>query len=227
MRPPLRQPDPLSPSQAGDALPRAGRGLEEIAAADPRDWPQAAAFALMRAGAGHDGRPLAFVASGQWRRERGGLSVRGLVALGIDISQVILVRAEREIEALWALEEALKSGAVAGGIATVEQPSLVATRRLDFAARAGRATGLLLRAGPTGDLSAAHLRWRIAAQPSAPHPFDARAPGAMRLRAELVRRRNGPLGAWDLEQDHETHRLGLAARLADHGLVQGRRPQAA
>jgi protein ImuA len=166
-----------------------------------------------------------FVAGKDWRRERGSLSARGLLGLGI--RRLILVRAEREGEALWALEEVLKSGAVAGAIATVEAPSFVATRRLDFAAREGRATGVVLRALPAGDLSAARLRWRIGAQPSAPHPFDPRAPGAVRLKAELVRRRDGPLGAWDLEQDHETHRLGLAAGLADHGLVQGRRPHAA
>ena len=215
----------------GDALPEPCLGLEDIGAGDPRDWPAAAAFALMRigglTGAVKDDRPLVFVATGQWRRERGGLSARGVLALGLDLSRIILVRADREIEALWALEEALKSGAVAGAMATVEQASLVATRRLDFAARAGRATGVLLRVGPPGGLSAARLRWRIEALASASHPFDVRAPGAMRLRAGLERRRNGPLGEWDLEQDHETHRLRLAAGLADHGLVQGGRAHAA
>ncbi len=222
MRPLFREPL-LSP----DDPPQPCRGLEEAVAADPRDWPQAAAFALHRAGSAGDDRPVVFVATAQWRRERGGLSARGLIGLGLCLSRAILVRAEREIDALWALEEVLKSGAAAGGVATVEQPSLVATRRLDFAAHAGRATGVVLRAGASRDLSAARLRWRIAALPSAPHPFDLRAPGAMRLKAGLERRRNGPLGVWDLEQDHETHRLRLAAGLADHGLVQGGRAHAA
>jgi protein ImuA len=199
--------------------------LEETAAARPQDWPQAAAFALARSGAGRDGRPLVFVTTGHWRRERGGLSARGLSALGHD--RLIQVRAEREPEALWALEEALKCGAVSGGVVTAEAASLVATRRLDFAAREGRATAVVLRAGEAGDLSAARLRWRISAAPAAPHPFDPRAPGILRFRAELVRRRDGPLGAWEMEQDHGTHRLGLAAGLADHGLVQGRRSHAA
>ena len=210
-----------------DLPPQPRLGLEEAGAAESRDWPQAAAFAFSRVAAGKDPRPVVFVAAGQWRRERGGLFARGLCRLGIAPGEVIQVRAEREAEALWAMEEALKSGAVRGAIATVEQPSFVATRRLDFAARAGRAVGVLLRAAPAGDLSAAWMRWRISALPSSSHPFDPRAPGALRLRAELVRRRDGPLGAWELEQDHETHRLGLAAGLADHGLVQGRRPQAA
>ena len=208
-------------------LPQAPLGLEESAAAEPRDWGSAAAFALWRAGGSEDPRPLALVTVKTWRAERGGFSARGLEALGIDPAGVIQVRAEREIEALWALEEALKSGAVRGAVGTVEQASLVATRRLDFAAREGRAIGVLLRISGGGDLSAARLRWRLKAGSSAPHPFDPKAPGAARITAELARRRDGPLGAWDLEQDHETHRLRLAAGLADHGLVQGGRTHAA
>jgi protein ImuA len=222
--------DCLEPQVRGQGtreFPAPSAGLEEATAAAPQDWAQAAAFALHRAARAEDPRPVVFVAGKDWRRERGGLSVRGLFGVGTLPERLILVRAEREAEALWALEEALKSGAVAGGIATVEQPSFVATRRLDFAAREGRASAVLLRAQAAGDLSAARLRWRVLALPSAPHPFDPRAPGALRLKAELARRRDGPLGAWELEQDHETHRLGLAAGLADHGLVQGRRPRAA
>ena len=214
-------------SRSDGRIPAACLGLEEAVAAEPRDWGAAAAFALWRADAAGDPRPLMLVTVKAWRTERGGFSARGLKDLGIAPSGVIQVRAEKEIEALWALEEALKSGAVRGAVATVEQPSLVATRRLDFAAREGRATGVVLRIGASGDLSAARLRWRLGAEPSAPHPFDPRAPGAVRLKAGLTRRRDGPLGAWELEQDHETHRLGLAAGLADHGLVQGRQAHAA
>lgn len=212
-------------------LPAPCRGLEEMAAADPRDWGPAAAFALLRIQEASEGpkddRPIVFVATKLWRRERGGLSARGFASLGLDPRRLILVKAEREEEALWAEEEALKSGAVKGAVAAAERPSFVATRRLDFAAREGRALAVLLRIGPAADLSAARLRWRLSALASAPQPYDPKAPGALRLKAELVRRRDGPLGVWDLEQDHETHRLRLAAGLADHGLVQGVRTRAA
>ena len=208
-------------------IPTPCLGLEEASAAEPRDWGAAAAFALWRADRAGDPRPLVLVTVKTWRSERGAVSARGLQALGIDPGRVIQVKAEREIDALWALEEALKSGAVRGAVGTVEQASLVATRRLDFAAREGRATGVLLRICGAGDLSAARLRWRLKAEASAAHPFDPRAPGNARLKAELTRRRDGPLGAWDLEQDHETHRLRLAAGLAYHGLVQGRQIRAA
>ncbi len=208
---------PLSP------WPAPASGLEEAVAADPRDWPQATAFALARAmGSEEERRPIAIVTTAAWRAERGGLSARGLLGLAIAPERVALVRADKEGEALWAMEEVLKSGAVAGAVGTVRAAPFTATRRLDFAARTGRATGVLLRVHG-GDLSAARLRWRIGAAASLPHPFDPKAPGLLRLRAELTRRRDGPPGAWMLEQDDDTHRLRLAAGLADHGLVADRR----
>jgi protein ImuA len=204
-------------------VPAPRPGLEDAAGAMPADWPQAAAFALDRARGAGETRPVLFVATSEWMRERGRLSPRGLLRLGIAPADLILVRAEKDIDALWALEEGLKSGAVAGGVGTIRNASFVATRRLDFAAHAGRAVAVLLRAEAPGDLSVARLRWQVAAVASAANPHDPAAPGAMRLTATLTRRRDGPLGAWTMEQDDETHRLRLAAGLADHGLVQGGR----
>jgi protein ImuA len=198
--------------------PEACEPLEEVGAAQPADAPAALAFALGRLVAVRDPRPLALVTTAAWLRERGRPFARGLAAWGAAPDRLVWVRADKEAQALWALEEALKSGAMAGGLASVEQPAFVATRRLEFAARAGAAVGVLVRAGPAEDLSAARRRWRIAARPSAEDLFDALAPGPVRLRAELVRRRDGPPGGWDLEQDDETGRLRLDAGLADHGV---------
>jgi protein ImuA len=215
----------LAPSDAA-IFPQACESLEEAAAASPADVGAALAFALDRlAGADAAGRPVALVLTRPWLRERGrpfaqGIDAQGLDRRGLTPDRLLLVRAEREAEALWALEEALKSGAVAGGLVTAERASLTATRRLDFAARAGGAAGVVLRTTGEGELSAARRRWRIAALASGPNDFDAAAPGAPRLRAELVRRRDGPPAAWDLELDDETHRLRVAAGLADHGVAE-------
>ena len=208
---PLPTPDPA-------LFPSLCEPLEEAAAAEPADAAAAFAFALGRLAAVKDARPVVLVTTSLWLRERGRPFARGLAGWGLGPERLIWVRAEREADALWALEEALKSGAVAGGLASVEAPPFVATRRLDFAARAGGALGVLLRAGPTGDLSAARRRWRIKAGPSATHAYDPAAPGRVRLNAELVRRRDGPPGAWALEQDDETGRLSVVAGLAGHGL---------
>jgi protein ImuA len=210
----LEHPAPPDPA----IFPSLCEPLEEASAAEPADAAAAFAFSLSRLAALEDQRPLVLVTTALWQRERGRPFARGLQAWGVGPGRLIWVKAEREAEALWALEEALKSGAVAGGLASVETPPFVVTRRLDFAARAGSATGVLLRAGGAGDLSAARRRWRIRSGPSAMHAFDAGAPGRVRLTAELVRRRDGPPGAWLLEHDDETGRLGVVAGLAGHGL---------
>ena len=206
----------LSPSSDAAVFPRACESLEEAAAATPADLGAALAFALDRlAVEDAAGRPVALVLVRSWLRERGRPLARGIARRGLPPDRLIFVRAEREAEALWALEEALKSGAVAGGLVTAERAGLTATRRLDFAARTGGAAGVVLRTAGEGELSAARRRWRIAALASGPNGLDAAAPGLSRLRAELVRRRDGPPGAWDLEQDDETGRLRLDAGLAD------------
>ena len=216
--------------------PTACEPLEEVGANAPGDAAAAFAFALARLARPHlSGRPgtkpLVMVTTPVWLRERGRPFGRGLERWGAGPERLVWVRAETEGEALWALEEALKSGAVAGGLVCAEHPAFVTTRRLEFAARAGRAAGIILRAGQATDLSAARRRWRIAARGSGPDPYDAAAPGTPRLHAALTRRRDGPPAAWDLELDDETHGLRVAAGLADHGLdaagADGRRAASA
>ena len=221
-----RHPD--APSPAPDPYPAVCEPLEEVAAARPSDAASALAFALSRLAqnkSGDDPRPWVMATTPMWLRERGRPFARGLAGMGVAPERLIWIRAAKEIEALWALEEALKSGAVAGGLVTAEQPAFVTTRRLDFAARAGGARGVVLRAGPALDLSAARMRWRIASGPSAPilidgAMFDEAAPGPPRLIAELVRRRSGPPGVWELEQDDETGGFRVVPGLAGHGLAE-------
>jgi protein ImuA len=206
---------PSSPA----VFPAAPEPLEEVGASEPADVAAALAFALARMP--RENRPMALVTTSDWLSERGRPFAGGMRALGLSLSRLIWVRARREGEALWALEEVLKSGAAAGGLVVAAAPPFVTTRRLEFAAREGSAVGILLRTGPAGDLSAARRRWRITSRASIPDAFDPDAPGRPCLRAELLRRRDGPPGTWELEQDDEAGSFRLAAGLADHGLEPG------
>jgi protein ImuA len=212
-------------------FPQACAPLEEVSAAAPGDVTASLGFALVRLVADQgERRPVALITTAAWVRDRGRPFARGLRDWGLDEGRLLWVRAEREGDALWAMEEALKSGAIAGGLATVAAPSFVATHRLDAAARAGRAAGILLRVTGSSDLSAARRRWRISAGFSRSAPFDATAPGGIRLRAELTRSRNGLPNAWELEQGDETGGLRVVAGLADHdmaAIASGRRVDAA
>lgn len=199
-----------SPILSQDPFPEAAAPLEEACAPMPRDMAAAVLFALSRRRAGDD-RPLLMTAPRAWFREYGRPYGPGLAGLPF-----IVAPASTLAEALWVMEQGLRSGAVSMGLGAVEGAALAQTRRLDFAAKQGEAVGLILSRGLDG-LSAARRRWRISALPSAADPEDERAPGPARLLAELTRGRGERPGAWMLEQDDETHRLRLADRLADLG----------
>lgn len=176
------------------------------------------------------GRLIALVAPRAWEAERGRLMARGALVFGIEPERFLVVRPRTAAEALWALEEVLRSGAVDLAVGAVGDASLTQTRRLDMVAREAGAACALMRvegAGAAWPLSAARRRWRVAPRPSAQDPWDAKAPGAPRWRAALERRRDGPPGCWDLEWNDETGRLDLVEGLAGDGLGQGSRARAA
>ncbi|MBI1404988.1 MAG: hypothetical protein GC145_02550 [Caulobacter sp.] len=220
-----------APSNGPDAnpvtTPRAGRlGLEEAWGEGVTGRAGAMAFALTRA-AQDDPRPVVMAAPAAWLRENGRWFRDGLKGLGLADGRLLLIETRKDGEILWALEEALKSRAVAGAVAAVDAVSLLASRRLDLAARETAAPCLLLRTAAARDISAARRRWAVRSAPSAAHPFDDQAPGAMRLSLALTRSRGEPPGEWLVEWDDETHRFRLAAGLADHGLVPRGRTVAA
>ena len=210
-------PSPLQ--QPCRALPEALPVLEEMVAASPLGSASSLAFALSRCA---PLRPVMAVVPVAERREFGRPSVHGVVPWRPG-SPLLMVMPRTVAEALWTMEQALKSGALGGVIGIIEGATFTQTRRLDFAARDGGTFGALLRTR-SGGLSAARRRWRIGALPSPVHPFDAAAPGAPRLLAELVRQRDGPPGSWILDHDPATGGFAVAAGVAaDSALQIGRR----
>ncbi|MEC9346303.1 MAG: hypothetical protein VYB54_08750 [Pseudomonadota bacterium] len=164
-----------------------------------------------------ESRPVLWCQSEMSERERGRLHGPGLADLGLDPGRFIFVTPRREREVLWAMEEALVSGAVAVAVAEAGALGMTESRRLQLAAGRGGATGLVLR-GPESDrgASAALTRWRVdpAGAPAAggsPLPL----PGPARFDLSLWRCRGGTPGRWSLEQDAETFRFTVAAALVD------------
>lgn len=129
----------------------------------------------------------------------------GLVALGLDPSQVLFAACRGGDECLWAMEEALASGAVAAVLGEVDRRvDLTASRRLQLAAEKGGALGLVLLPGGSrqggggwGALApnALSTRWRIT--PVALGGFSTGA--SARWRLELLRQRGGGMGSWIVE----------------------------
>jgi len=133
-----------------------------------------------------------------------------------------LVEAADEKDALWATEEALRSGVPAAVASTLGvKLDLKTSQRLQVAARESRRALLLLRPPAAENAATATTRWRIASAEAARDCFGLTT--RWRWRAALERCRNGRPGEWILEFDHATHRFSLAAALADPALSEGRR----
>jgi len=176
--------------------------LQEVIPAD--EGAAAAGFAafllgrLARSTESGGGRGVLWASLGE-----GDLHPPALAAFGLDPGAVILLSAPSPAELLWAMEEALRSPALAGVVGEIDRLDLTAGRRLQLAAAAGGGVGfLLLRADrPAAAVSAAALRWRVGAGPD-------RA-----WHVELLRRRGGRPGAWILERSADAESLQVLESL--------------
>ena len=125
------------------------------------------------------------------------LHAAGLAAYGLTPDRLIAVRATRDADALWAMEEALRCKRLSAVLGEVGALDLTASRRLQLAAESSGVTGVLLQTGPRRSAaSAAVTRWRIAPAPSEPLEPGV---GDPRWSVALERCRGGRPGAWLLE----------------------------
>ena len=235
------RPWPLGVSALDDALPEGGLapdGLHEAAGASTADGPAAAAFLAVllarRAGAGeHAGKcidargPVLVCQSRSGAARLGRLHGPGWRDLGLEPADLLILRARREKDVPWAVEEGLRSGALAAVLAEAEGLAFGASRRLALAAAEGGTPALLLRHDELGPASAAQTRWRVAALPGRADPFDEGAPGLPRWRLALVRARGGRPLARDVEWNRETGDFRMAAALADRPATPRARTSAA
>ena len=157
--------------------------------------------------------------------EFGALSARGLAELGLDPSRLLIVETARASDALVALEDGLKSSSLSLAFGIFDEIALTPARRLSLAA-ATTATPCLLITHPASPASGATAtRWRVGRMQSAPHAYEARAPGKVRFRVGLERCRSAPQSAQRgmalVEWCDETRTFNLASRLADRAPQAG------
>jgi protein ImuA len=134
-----------------------------------------------------------------WVTRGDDLYAPGIAAYGLKPERLIVVRARRDTDILWAMEEALRCrtlGAVLGEIGDID---MVASRRLQLVAEASGVTGLLLRSADRRlGATASVTRWGLSAAPSQPINGEPGL-GLPRWRTRLLRCRGGQPGEWLLE----------------------------
>lgn len=112
-----------------------------------------------------------------------------LAAAGIDLSCLLLVHPKRE-DQLWAVEQSLRAGACAAVLAWIAQAEATSLRRLQLAAEAGGAIGVLFERRP--------LAGSIAALRLGLEPVEAGG-----VNVHILKRRGGwPVGPVRIEVDH-------------------------
>jgi protein ImuA len=157
-----------------------------------------------------------------WCLPRPNLYGPGLAAHGLDPGCLVLVRAPRDADILWAMEEGLRAPGILAVVGEVGALSAVASRRLQLAAERSGIIAFLLRRWRDGSQAAreralpnaAVTRWRIAAMPSRALQNE-HGVGHTRWRVELLRCRGGEPACWEVEVADATGHVSLAAALAD------------
>ena len=215
------RPWPLGIDALDGALPEGGLapdGLHEAAGASVADGPAAAAFlaALLARCVRAGERGAVLVCQSRNGAARfGRLHGPGWRDLGLEPADLLVLRARREKDVPWAMEEGLRCGALAAVLAEAEGIAFIASRRLALAAAEGATPAFLLRHDGLGPASAALTRWRVTALPGRADPFDEAAPGLPCWRLALVRVRGGRPTTCDVEWNRETAGFRMAAALAD------------
>ena len=204
---------PAIDAALGGGLP--GAALHEVSAT-PLHLGAAAGFALALATLAQERtRETLWIATDFGNLETGTLYGPGLDQFGLATERLLIARVARPVDALLAMEEALKCRALSAVIAELgDAPDLTATRRLSLAAKDHGGLGLILRHGSSDAPSAARTRWQVAAAPSVPDEFGGLGPTVFSI--ELTRNRRGPCGNWTLTWDrHERVFAALSLGVAE------------
>jgi protein ImuA len=188
--------------------------LHEIAAGTWHDLGAAIGFTSALAIRTHERRETLWIQTDFVACESGNLYGPGNEALGLPSRSLLVVKVPRPLDALWAMEEALKCRALSSVVCELPNDAaiadLTATQRLTLAAREGGAFGFLLRHRASHLTSTAETRWAISAASSVPDRFGGL--GRTTFTAALQKNRRGPEAQWTLVWDHHERSFTTLSR---------------
>jgi protein ImuA len=121
------------------------------------------------------------------------------LTFGIKPDRIIFIDLKKDLDVLWAMEEALKCDGLAAVVGEMSQLSFTASRRFQLAVEQSRVTGFILRRNPRQlNTTACVTRWKITSLPSASID-DMPGIGFPRWNVQLFKVRNGKPGSWQIE----------------------------
>ena len=121
-----------------------------------------------------------------------------LALFGVQPDRIIFIDLSNDKHVGWAVEEALKCGALTAVVGEMREMSFTASRRLQLAVEQSKVTGFILRSDARKiNTTACISRWRITPLPGEAIE-DLPGVGYPSWSVELLRIRNGKPGAWNL-----------------------------
>ena len=197
--------------------------LHEVTPETADDFGAAANFIfVLLARVAMTGRHTLWIQTDFAARKAGDIYGPGCDPAALSGRQFLVLKVPCALDALWAMEEALKSRAMAGVVLELPDDGsiadLSATRRLTLAAQESGGFGFLLRHRSSQLTSSAETRWKITAAPSLPDQFGGL--GRPGLTLSLVKNRHGPTGRWTVAWNHHERTfaplpLGMAQATID------------
>ncbi len=122
-----------------------------------------------------------------------------LISFGLQPDRFIFIDLQKEKDVVWAMEEALKCGALTSVVAEMKEISFTDSRRLQLAVEQSKVTGFVLRNNPQKvNATACVSRWKISSLPSESYE-DLPGIGFPHWKVELLRIRNGKCGVWEIK----------------------------
>lgn len=122
-----------------------------------------------------------------------------LRSFGIQPDRFIFIDLQKEKHGIWAMEEALKCGALTAVVGEMQEISFTTSRRLQLAVEQSQVTGFILRNNPRNlNTTACVSRWKITPLPSE-SADDLPGIGFPHWKVELLRIRNGRSGTWEIK----------------------------
>jgi protein ImuA len=126
---------------------------------------------------------------------------------GIDPDRFIFVDLQKDRDVIWAMDEALKCGALAAVVGEMQDMSFTASRRFQLASEQSQVTGFILRNNVRKiNTTACVSRWKITSLASDPIE-DLPGIGFPKWRVELLRIRNGQAGAWNIQWKNDAFQI--------------------
>jgi protein ImuA len=145
----------------------------------------------------------------------------GLKAFNIEPQHLLFIQTKKPKEALWVMEEALKTEGLSAVVGELSDLSFTESRRLQLAVESSQVTGFLVRQQPKNSTTACAARWKISSLPSQNENLPGL--GYPRWQVDLLKVRNGKTGSWQMEWQqgkfHLLQKTGFIHREAERKVV--------